>query len=274
IGQGSDTVLAQIAAEALTVKTDDIIVYSSDTDLTPFDVGAYASSTTYLSGMAVKKTAEKVRDQILTVGAKMLAVPFSQVKLSAGKVVGPRKRSVTFREVGNYSLYQHYQFQISACASHTTVESPPPFAAHFVEVEVDRATGKVRVLEYVQAVDCGTQINPQLARGQAIGALINGISYALVERYIFSPKGVTLNPNYGYYKIYCAKDIPPKITTIFVPSYEATGPYGAKSVGEICISGPLPAISNAIYDAVDVRLHRTPFTPDKVLEAIQARERG
>jgi len=273
IGQGSDTVLAQIAAEALTVKTDDIIVYSSDTDLTPFDVGAYASSTTYLSGMAVKKTAEKVRDQILTVGAKMLAVPFSRVKLSAGKVVGPRNRSVTFQEVGNYSLYQHDQFQISACASHTTIESPPPFAAHFVEVEVDRATGKVRVLEYVQAVDCGTQINPQLARGQAIGALINGISYALVERYIFSPKGVTLNPNYGYYKIYCAKDIP-KINTIFVPSYEPSGPYGAKSVGEICISGPLPAISNAIYDAVGVRLTRAPFTPERILCALKEARSG
>jgi len=103
--------------------------------------------------------------------------------------------------------------------------------------------------------------------------LINGISYALTERYIYGKKGEMLNPNYGYYKIFSSRDIP-EITTIFVPSYEETGPFGAKSVGEICISGPLPAISNAIYDAVDVRLHRTPFTPDKVLEAIQARERG
>ncbi|MFH1037730.1 MAG: molybdopterin cofactor-binding domain-containing protein [PVC group bacterium] len=273
IGQGSDTVLSQIAAEVLTVPTDRVIVYSSDTDLTPFDVGAYASSTTYLSGMAVKDTAEKVKAQILQVGAAMLNVPPERVELTGGRVIGPKKKSVTLEEIGTRSLYEKDQFQIAATASRISRESPPPFAAHFVEVEVDRATGKVRVLEYVQAVDCGTPINPDLARGQAIGALINGISYALTERHIYSNKGVMLNPNYGYYKIFSARDIP-KITTIFVPSYEPTGPFGAKSVGEICISGPLPAISNAIYDAVDVRLHRTPFTPEKVLEAVQLRERG
>ncbi len=273
IGQGSDTVLSQIAAEVLTVPTDRIIVYSSDTDLTPFDVGAYASSTTYLSGMAVKEAAEKVKAQILQVGAAMLNAPPDRVELSGGNVIGPKKKSVTLQEIGTRSLYEKDQFQIAAIASRISHESPPPFAAHFVEVEVDRATGKVRVLEYVQAVDCGTPINPALARGQAIGALINGISYALTERYIFNNKGVMLNPNYGYYKIYSTRDIP-KITTIFVPSYEPTGPFGAKSVGEICISGPLPAISNAIYDAVDVRLHRAPFTPEKVLEAVQLRERG
>ncbi len=273
IGQGSDTVLSQIAAEVLTVSTEAIIPYSSDTDLTPFDVGAYASSTTYLSGMAVKETAEKVKDQILEVGAKMLGVKKEQVTLEAGRVKGPKKKSVTLAEVGSRALYQEEQFQIAATASRISHESPPPFAAHFVEVEVDRATGKVKVLRYVQAVDCGTPINPVLARGQAIGALINGLSYALTERYIYNKQGAMLNPNYGYYKIFSSRDIP-EIETIFVPSYEETGPFGAKSVGEICISGPLPAISNAIYDAVDVRLHRTPFTPDKVLEAIQARERG
>lgn len=271
IGQGSDTVLAQIVAETLTVPTSDILVYASDTDLTPFDVGAYASSTTYLSGMAVKKAAEKVREQILAVGAKMLNVPVSRVRLEAGKVVGPRRRSVSLRQVGSYSLYERDQFQISGCASNTSVESPPPFAAHFAEVEVDRVTGKVRVLEYVQAVDCGTPINPQLARGQALGALVNGLSYALVERYIFSSKGVMQNPNYGYYKIYCARDIP-KITTIFVPSYEKSGPYGAKSVGEVCINGPLPALSSAVHHAVGVRLRRGPYTPDQVLEAIRKGE--
>jgi len=273
IGQGSDTVLAQIAAEVLTVSTDEIIVYSSDTDLTPFDVGAYASSTTYLSGMAVKDTAEKIKEQMIAVGAAMLNTTPDRVKVVGGRVIGPKKKSVTFREIGLRSLYEKDQFQISATASRISQESPPPFAAHYVEVEVDRATGKVRVVEYVQAVDCGTPINPTLARGQAIGALMNGLSYALTERYIYSSKGVMLNPNYGNYKLFYTKDIP-KIKTIFVPSYEPTGPFGAKSVGEICISGPLPAISNAIYDAVDIRLHRTPFTPDKVLEALQARERG
>jgi len=203
----------------------------------------------------------------------MLNISPDRVKVIGGRVVGPKNKSVTFKEIGLRSLYEKDQFQISATASRISQESPPPFAAHFVEVEVDRATGKVRVVEYVQAVDCGTTINPTLARGQAIGALMNGLSYALTERYIYSSKGAMLNPNYGYYKLFYTKDIP-KIKTIFVPSYEPTGPFGAKSVGEICISGPLPAISNAIYDAVDIRLHRTPFTPDKVLEALQARERG
>jgi len=272
IGQGSDTVLSQIAAEVLTVDTSDIVVYSSDTDLTPFDVGAYASSTTYLSGMAVKKAAEKVKKQILAVGARMLKTDPEKARLSRGKVLGPKKSSVSFEKIARSALYQEEQFQIAGLASHYSRESPPPFAAHFVEVEVDRATGKVRVVRYVQAIDCGTPVNPVLARGQAIGALLNGISYALVERYIYSSRGAMLNPNYGYYKIYCARDLP-EITTIFVDSFEPTGPFGAKSVGEICISGPLPAISNAIYDAVDIRLHRTPFTPDKVLEAIQFRER-
>lgn len=273
IGQGSDTVLSQIAAEVLTVPTESIIPYSSDTDLTPFDVGAYASSTTYLSGLAVRDTAEKVKEQILEVGAKMLGVKKDQVSLEAGRVKGPKNKSVTLAQIGSRMLYQEEQHQIAATASRISHESPPPFAAHFTEVEVDRATGKVRVLRYVQAVDCGVPINPVLARGQAIGALVNGLSYALTERYIYNDKGRMLNPHYGSYKIYSSRDIP-KITTIFVPSYEETGPFGAKSVGEICISGPLPAISNAIYDAVDIRLHRTPYTPDKVLKAIQARERG
>ncbi len=273
IGQGSDTVLAQIAAEVLTVPTSAIIVYSSDTDLTPFDVGAYASSTTYLSGMAVKETAEKVKQQILEVGAKMLGVKKNRVILEKGQVKGPKNKSVALAAIGSRTLYEKEQFQIAGSASRISTESPPPFAAHFVEVEVDLATGKVRIIRYVQAVDCGTPINPVLARGQALGALVNGISYALTERYIFSSQGAMLNPNYGYYKIYSSLDIP-DITTIFVPSYEPTGPFGAKSVGEVCINGPLPALSNAIYDAVGVRLYRTPYTPDKVLEAVQAREQG
>lgn len=271
IGQGSDTVLAQIAAEVLTVPTENIIVYASDTDLTPFDVGAYASSTTYLSGMAVKKTAEKVKKQILEVGARLLKTEPDRVELAKGTVTAADGRSVTLKEIGTSAMYEENQFQISASASNTSEESPPPFAAHFTEIEVDTYTGKVNVLKYVQVIDCGTPINPVLARGQALGALANGLSYALVEQYIFNTKGKMMNPNFGYFKIFSSKDMP-DVKTIFVPSYEPTGPFGAKSVGEVCINGGLPIFSNAIYDAVGVRLRRGPFTPDKVLEGIQAQE--
>ncbi|HOO76935.1 MAG TPA: molybdopterin-dependent oxidoreductase [bacterium] len=267
IGQGSDTVLAQIAAETLTVATDDIIVYASDTDLTPFDVGAYASSTTYLSGRAVKKTAEKVKELILKVGAEMLETSPDRVRLEKAKVIGSDGASVTLKQVGTYSLYEKHQFQIAACESSTSEESPPPTAAHFVEIEVDTLTGRIKVLSYLQAVECGTPINPALCHGQVMGAVVNGLSYALVERFIFNSRGKLLNPNYDYFKIFCSRDRLP-IKTIFVPSYEETGPYGAKSVGEVCINGPMPAISNAIYNALGIRMFSAPFTPEKVLDAI------
>lgn len=267
IGQGSDTVLAQIVAEELTVKTDDIIVYSSDTDLTPYDVGAFASSTTYLSGMAVKKTAGKVKAQIRRSGARILGVDPELVRLESGRVIGPAKKSISFKEIALSTLYQKEQFQIAASASNICQASPPPYAANFAEIEVDTYTGKVKVLNYLQVIDCGTVINPVTARGQALGGVVNAISYALTERYIFDKKGNMLNPNYAYYKIFGTRDIP-DITTIFVPSYEPTGPFGAKSIGELVINGGLPSISNAIYNAVGIRLRNTPFTPDKVLEAL------
>jgi len=267
LGQGSDTILAQIAAEELTVKTEDIIVYSSDTDLTPFDKGAFASSTTYLSGNAVKKTAARVREQILKVGAEMLGISPDDVVLSEGRAIGPDNNSVSFKEIGHYSLYQSNQTQIAAAESVFPEESPPPYAANFTEVEVDTYTGKVRVIEFVMAIDCGTVINPITARGQALGGAVNAISYALVERYIYNSKGKMLNPGYANYKIFGPRDIP-AIKTIFVPSYEPTGPFGAKSVGELVINGGLPAISNAIYHAAGVRLRTAPFTPDRVLEAL------
>ena len=135
------------------------------------------------------------------------------------------------------------------------------------ETHVDIRTGKVTVLKYVAAVDCGTAINPRLAEGQTEGAVLNGISFALTEEYLFDNRGRMLNPNFNYYKIFSTRDLP-EIKTILVPTYEPTGPYGAKSVSEISINGPIPAISNAIYDAVGIRLRRTPFTPDRVLETL------
>lgn len=270
LGTGSDTVLAQIAAEILSVTPDQIVVHSSDTDFTPFDVGAYASSTTYLSGNAVKHAAEQVRQQILRVASEMLSTKPSMLMLRKGAVMHQKTttRKVSLADVAHYSLYQKNQFHISATASQHTHISPPPFAAHFAEVEVDTETGEIRVLEYVAAVDCGTAINPALAEGQTEGAIVNGISFALIEEFHFDARGRMLNPNFNYYSIFSARDVPP-IKVILVPTHEPTGPFGAKSIAEISTNGPLPAIANAVYHAVGIRLRHAPFTPQHVLDALR-----
>jgi putative selenate reductase molybdopterin-binding subunit len=271
LGTGSDTVLAQIAAEALGCDLDKIIVYSSDTDMTPFDVGAYASSTTYLSGAAVRNVAEKVLKQILGVAGLMLDKKPAELEVVHGGIVKVKEGTaqVTFSEIALHSLYAAEQHQIGALSSHITHKSPPPFSAHFAEVEVDTETGKVTVIKYVAAIDCGTAINPKLAEGQTEGGVMNGISYALTEEYLFNERGRMTNASLQQYKIFSVRD-KPEIKTILVPSYEKTGPYGAKSVSEICINGPLPAIANAIYNAVGVRLREGPFTAEKVWRALQA----
>jgi putative selenate reductase molybdopterin-binding subunit len=269
IGTGSDTVLAQIAAEVLQVELEKIIVLSSDTDLTPFDVGAYASSTTYVSGTAVAKCARNIAAQILKAGAGLLGSDPRDLSIAANRVVdGRRGREADYAQIAVYSLYQHDQFQIQAQASHVPAESPPPFIAQFAEVELDRASGRLTVLKFVSAVDCGQPINPQLAEGQVEGAVLNGISYALCEEYLFNSRGGMRNPSFGDYKIYSAPDMP-EITTILVDSYENSGPFGAKSVGEIAINGPAPAIANALFDAAGLRLLSLPLTPERVWRALK-----
>ncbi len=267
LGTGSDTVLGQIAAEALHTTIDKMIVYSSDTDLTPFDVGAYASSTTYLSGEAVRKAAVKVLTQILGVAAEMLGVPAETLTARDSAVISPDGRQVTYSEVCLYSLYQKNQFQIMDSASHVTHKSPPPFAAHFAEIELDTFTGQIKLLQYVATVDCGTAINPKLAEGQTEGGVMNGISYALTEQYLFDSRGKMTNASFHNYHIWSMRD-KPLLKTILVPSYEDTGPFGAKSVSEICINGPAPAINNALYNAAGIRLREFPFTPERVWNAL------
>ncbi|HOW27580.1 MAG TPA: molybdopterin-dependent oxidoreductase [Elusimicrobiota bacterium] len=269
LGTGSDTVLAQIAAEELATTTDKFIVYSSDTDMTPFDKGAYASSTTYLTGEAVRKAAAKVKSQLIRVGAEILRKKPEELDVDDAHVVtkdGSAK--VSYKDIALRTLYETEQFQIAAIESHVTHKSPPPFAAHFVEVEVDMETGKVRVIKYVAAVDCGTAINPQLSEGQTEGAVLNGISYALTEEYRFDGMGKMMNASFTGYNILTMRD-KPEIKTILVPSYEETGPFGAKSVSEISINGGMPAIANAIYNATGARVYRAPFTQERVWRAIQ-----
>ncbi len=270
LGTGSDTVLGQIAAETVGCTLDNMHVYSSDTDMTPFDVGAYASSTTYLSGQAVRKAALDVRKQILTVVRNMTREEGEEKDFvfKDNLVITPAGKKTSLEDVALYCLYAKNQFQISAQASHISHKSPPPFAAHFTELEVDTYTGKIKILKYVATVDCGVAINPSLAEGQTEGAIVNGLSFALSERYIFNKNGKMVNNTFGTYQIYNTLDIP-DIKVYLIPTYEESGPYGAKSVSEISINGPIPAIANALHHALGIRFSEAPFSPDKIYDAIK-----
>jgi CO/xanthine dehydrogenase Mo-binding subunit len=264
IGTGSDTILAQIAAGVLQVPVEKILVLSSDTDLTPFDTGAYASSTTYISGGAVEKCAREIERQLLQAASSMMKVPAGELTLVSEMAIHAGSgKSVTFEEIACRSTYSEDQRQIQAQASHTADKSPPPFIAQFAEVEVDTRTGRVRVVKFVSAVDCGQPINPQLVEGQIEGSVLQGLGFALTEDYVFDAKGRMMNPRFWDYKIPGAPDVP-EMVTILVPTHEDTGPFGAKSVGEIGINGPAPAVANAIFDAVGIRLFELPMTPERV----------
>ncbi len=269
LGTGSDTILSQIAAEELMVDTDNIIPYSSDTDLTPFDTGAYASSTTYVSGNAVRLAAKKMKELIIKEGALKLGVSVDEVEFD-GKEIKAKDKSVSLKDLATVLYYTENQKQLSATASYVGHVSPPPYMAGFAEVEVDTETGKVDLLKYVAIVDCGTTINPNLARIQTEGGLVQGIGMTLFEDVKYDKKGRLLTNNFMNYKIPSRMDIK-DIDVEFVESYEPTGPFGAKSVSEIGIDTPPAAIANAIYDAVGLRFHNLPITPEKVLLALRSK---
>ncbi|MBD3309200.1 molybdopterin-dependent oxidoreductase [candidate division KSB3 bacterium] len=278
LGTGADTVLTQIAAESLGVGLEEITIVSSDTDVSPFDVGAYASSTTYVSGNAVKNAAELIRAEILRIAANMLDVPLENVRYqpketptSTCQILAQNGKRVALRDVAMYAVYQE-KTQITKTASSQSRISPPPFTAQFAEVEVDTETGQVKVLKFVAAVDCGVAINPALAEGQVEGAVTQGLGFALFEKMAFDDQGRILNPNFADYKLFNAFDMPP-LETILVQTYESTGPYGAKSVAEVPINCPAPAIANAIYDAIGVRMYDLPITAEKVLAALKTSAR-
>ncbi|MBK9472711.1 MAG: molybdopterin-dependent oxidoreductase [bacterium] len=267
IGQGSDTVLAQMCAQELGIAYEDVRVLSSDTDLTPFDVGAYASSTTYVSGGAVVKAARLVRDQLALVAAKKWDCAPEDVTFSNGTVGDGGARTLPMAELASFALY-HTKMQPMATASHMSNESPPPFAAQFADVEVDPETGEVFLRRFVSAVDCGTPIHPDLVEGQIEGAVAQAIGYGLFEEVIIDRAGRVKNANFLDYKIASALDMP-EMVTILVPTEEPSGPFGAKAAGEVPIDGPAPAIVNAICDAVGVRMYRIPATSERVWRQIK-----
>ena len=269
LGTGSDTVLAQIAAETLGVPLNDVIIYSSDTDFTPFDTGAYASSTTYISGGAVKKAAELVRGQILERAALMLKADPAGLTLRDRRVTAPDGRSVGLDAVALDSLHTQDQRQIMATASHVSPFSPPPFGAQYAEVEVDTETGQVTVTKLVMAVDCGTAINPQTTQGQIEGGLVQALGYAVCEEMVYDEAGRSLATRFGDYRVLQADEVP-EIEAILVPTYEPSGPFGAKAAAEIPMDGVAPAVANAVFDAVGVRVRDLPLTPEKIWRALPA----
>ncbi|MGE5581802.1 MAG: xanthine dehydrogenase family protein molybdopterin-binding subunit [Bacillota bacterium] len=273
IGTGSDTILAQIAAEALSTNTENIIVYSSDTDLTPFDKGAYASSTTYVSGNAVKKAADNMRKLIETEGARKLRVEEGEVEFD-GEFIRRKdgKGSISLKDLATGLFYHANQKQLVASDSYVGQKSPPPFMAGIAEVEVDLETGKIDLLNYTAVVDCGTTINPNLARVQMEGGLVQGIGMAIYEEVKYTGKGKLLSNSLLFYKIPNRRDIR-NIVVEFADSYEPSGPYGAKSIAEIGIDTPPAAIANAVYNATGVRIKDLPLTPEKVLKALKAKKR-
>jgi putative selenate reductase molybdopterin-binding subunit len=273
LGTGSDTVLAQMAAEVLGVPLEDIIIYSSDTDMTPFDTGAYASSTTYISGTAVKLAAEGVREQIKERAALMLGLSdWQDIALKDRRAVSADGRYVTIKEIALHSLHQDQQRQIMHTASFVSNDSPPPFAGQFVEVEVDIQTGQVEVKKMVMAVDAGVVINPLTASGQVEGGMTQALGYAHCEEMAYDEQGRMVNPQFGPYKIYRADEMP-DMDVILVQTLEPTGPFGAKAIAEIPKDGLAPAMSNAIFNATGVRIRDIPYTPERVYKALKAASR-
>lgn len=268
LGTGSDTALAQIAAEVLGVRVEDMIVTSSDTDTTPFDVGAYASSTTFISGTAVKRAADKVAESIKERAAIIFAdrgfefAPESIV-LRENHAVAPNGDRVSMAEIALDSLHWRKQEQIMASASYVSPNSPPPFAAQFATVLVDLETGQVTVEDLIMAVDSGVIINPIAASGQIEGGIAQALGYGVCEEMVYDADGQPREKDLVDYHIFRADEMP-NIRSIFVQTYEETGPFGAKAVAEIPLDGAAPAIGNAVLDACGASILDNPVTPEKI----------
>nr|WP_246566462.1 molybdopterin cofactor-binding domain-containing protein [Tissierella simiarum] len=264
LGTGSDTILAQIAAETLGVDLDKIVVYSSDTDLTPFDSGAYASSTTYTTGNAVIEAAKNMVDLICEHGAKYFHVTKDDILFDGANITNKVTRK--FISLGDFSkkiTYNELFTQLVATGSFIPEKNVTPYMAGFAEVEVDLETGKVEVVEFVGVVDCGTPINPKLSKIQVEGGIVTGIGLALYEEVKYDSRGRLMTDTFMEYKLPTRKDIG-KITVELAEGYEKTGPYGAKSIGEVVVNTVAPAITDAIYNATGVRVRDLPATSEKV----------
>ena len=304
MGTGCDTIMAQIAADCLNTPMDNIVVFSVDTDISPYDSGSYASSTTYTTGVAVMKACEELKKRICKLGAEMLEVDEKKVDFDGSYVFydetlgmdatdlsngenntenasaengfdsgdvkfnssADAEKKVSLEDIALKSTFFN-NIELQVVKQHSSPLSPPPFMVGMVEVEVDTETGNVDVLDYVAAVDCGTPINPNLARVQTEGGIAQGIGMALSEEVQYTDRGKIRNNSFMQYKIPTRQDIG-NIRVEFESSYEKTGPFGAKSIGELVIDTPCPALAEAIYNATGVRLTELPMTPEKIAMGI------
>ena len=272
MGTGCDTTLAQIAAEVLDCELDDITVFGADTDTSPYDSGSYASSTTYVTGKAVEKCALKLREQISKLGAEMLECAPDEVTFDGRKVYvdAAPERGVSLAEIASASQFGH-MVPLEVTETHTSPLSPPPYMVGAAEIELDKETGEVKILEFDACVDCGTPINPNLTRVQTEGGILQGIGMTLTENITYDAKGYPMENSLFQYKIPARVDIG-HINVEFENSYEPNGPFGAKSIGEVVINTPLPAISDAIYNAIGTRFYELPITPEQVAMAAAEKE--
>lgn len=266
MGTGCDTILSQIAAEVLECDTDDITVFGADTDISPYDSGSYASSTTYVTGKAVEKCALELKSRIEKLGAKLLKCNVDDVTYE-NKLVrcDSTGETVSLADISTASMCGN-DISLSVTYTHSSPISPPPFMVGAAEVEVDLLTGESRVIEYDACVDCGTPVNPNLARVQAEGGILQGIGMTMSENITYSDKGKLYENSFLQYKIPSRMDIG-HINVEFESSYEAAGPFGAKSIGEVVINTPLPAITDALSHAAGKRFYTLPITPEQIAMA-------
>lgn len=272
MGTGCDTILAQMAADCLDTDMKNIVVFSVDTDISPYDSGSYASSTTYATGNAVIQACGELRKRIHAFGAQMLGVSAEDSDFDGEKVRTEDGKEVTLQQIAGKATCGVCS-ELQVVKEYSSPISPPPFMVGAAEVEVDKETGQIDVIDYVGVIDCGTPINPNFARVQAEGGIGQGIGMVLYEDVQYTDKGKIRNNSFMQYKIPNRMDIP-KVRIEFESSYEKTGPFGAKSIGELVIDTPCPAIANAVYNATGVRVRELPITPEKVAMGILAREAG
>jgi putative selenate reductase molybdopterin-binding subunit len=268
MGTGCDTILAQIAAEVLECPLDNVTVLGADTDSSPYDSGSYASSTTYVTGKAVEQCAEQLKQKICQVGAGLLGLDERAVVFAGDAVMSEDgTQRATLAQIAAASQCGS-NTALEAVVTHSSEISPPPFMVGAAEVEVDLETGEAQVIRYEAAVDCGTPVNPNLARVQAEGGILQGIGMALTENVTYDDRGMPRENSLMQYKIPARNDIG-HIHVVFESSYEGTGPFGAKSIGEVVINTPLPAVADAIYHATHKRFYELPITREQIALAGQ-----
>ena len=266
MGTGCDTILAQMAAETLNCPLERITVDGVDTDHSPFDTGSYASSTTYVTGNAVVKACTQLLESITTQGALRLGIPAERAEFDGERIFDRAEpsRGISLSQLAQALVVGEGTKWLTATASHCSPTSPPPLMAGFAQVEVDLETGEAKVTDYVGVVDCGTVVNKNLARVQAEGGIAQGIGMALYEDVQYNRGGQMINHSFMQYKIPCRTDLP-EIRVAFEESHEPSGPFGAKSIGEVVINTPAPAVAQAIFNATGVRVRSLPITPERIL---------